>query len=76
MQSMLKSVLTRCEVEQLGFVNWENVKRYLESAFGEDGDPAGFRCLSIVAGWVTLSRRLGLSKAQPQQKFTRVMSKL
>ncbi|KAK2608947.1 hypothetical protein QQS21_002523 [Conoideocrella luteorostrata] len=63
LHSMFKGLLTRDAVENLGFVNYCAVEKALETAFGEKADAVSFRTVCYVAGWVTISTKLGVKKA-------------
>jgi len=58
-----KALLTQDAVEGLGFVDWETIQKDMRCAWGETADPGAFRRLVYCAAWVTLSQRLGVSKA-------------
>ncbi|KAI0204326.1 asparagine synthase-domain-containing protein [Astrocystis sublimbata] len=59
-----KQILTQEAVEALGFVGWETVNNDMTIAWGETAEPKAFRRLVYCAAWVTLSRRLGVAKAE------------
>ncbi|KAK3311058.1 asparagine synthase [Chaetomium strumarium] len=64
LHNKLREICTREAVEQLGFVDWEIVRRALDTAFGEGADGASFRVLLVVGAWVTLSERFGIKRAE------------
>ncbi|KXH66828.1 asparagine synthase [Colletotrichum salicis] len=60
---LFKKLITEASVKNLGFLEWEDVKRWLEHGFGDDSDPNAFRKLVITGSWVVLSQRFGVKKA-------------
>ncbi|KAI1422348.1 glutamine-hydrolyzing asparagine synthase [Xylaria sp. FL1777] len=58
-----KAILTQEAVEALGFIDWETVKEDMETGWGETAQPRAFRRLIYCSAWVTLSKRLGVAKA-------------
>ncbi|TRX94104.1 hypothetical protein FHL15_004872 [Xylaria flabelliformis] len=58
-----ETILTQEAVETLGFVDWETVKDDMEVGWGETAEPKAFRRLVYCAAWVTLSRRMGVARA-------------
>ncbi|KAI0183729.1 asparagine synthase-domain-containing protein [Xylaria flabelliformis] len=58
-----KTILNQESVEALGFVDWETVKDDMEVGWGETANPKAFRRLVYCAAWVTLSRRMGVARA-------------
>lgn len=57
-------LLTRENVERLGFVDWTKTEDYLEKAF-RGGDRTAFRNATLVAQFVVLMQRFGVSTAAP-----------
>ncbi|KAL2874112.1 hypothetical protein SGCOL_010700 [Colletotrichum sp. CLE4] len=62
-QRMFRGLLTKEAVDRLGFVDFGIVSECLETAFGDEGDPAAFRKILVVGAWVVLSQRLGVKPA-------------
>ncbi|KAL9078976.1 MAG: hypothetical protein Q9157_002119 [Trypethelium eluteriae] len=63
LHAMLEELVTRENVEQLGFLDGEMVERRFEAAFAGEGDPNAMRYVFTVAQWVVLSQRFGIEKA-------------
>ncbi|KAI9657445.1 MAG: hypothetical protein M1821_003127 [Bathelium mastoideum] len=61
---MLAGLVTRENVEQLGFLDEEMVAKRFADAFSDNGDPNAMRYVFTVAQWIVLSQRLGIEKAQ------------
>ncbi|KAG7070915.1 asparagine synthase [Colletotrichum scovillei] len=66
-QRMFRGLLTKEAVECLGFVDFGSISRCLETAFGENGDPAAFRKILVVGAWVVLSQKFGVKPAESQR---------
>ncbi|KXH40244.1 asparagine synthase [Colletotrichum simmondsii] len=60
---LFRKLITEDSVKNLGFLEWEDVKSWLEHGFGNDSDPNAFRKLVITGSWVVLSQRFGVKKA-------------
>ncbi|KAK1502017.1 asparagine synthase [Colletotrichum costaricense] len=60
---LFRKLITEDSVNNLGFLEWEDVKSWLEHGFGNDSDPNAFRKLVITGSWVVLSQRFGVKKA-------------
>ena len=60
---LMEGLITRENVEGLGFVAWEGVSDLVGRAFGEK-DAKALRFTLIVAEWVVLSKRFGVKKAE------------
>jgi asparagine synthase (glutamine-hydrolysing) len=65
LHKLLAGLLTEENVENLGFVSWLRVEWLVDRAFGEKGDPGAMRTALVVAEWVVLSQRFGVSRAEP-----------
>ncbi|KAF2090147.1 asparagine synthase [Saccharata proteae CBS 121410] len=61
---LLSRLITRENVHNLGFVDWDKTKGLLERAF-ERQDPNAMRFAFAVAQWVVISQRFGVKKASP-----------
>lgn len=61
--TLFERLVTRENIENLGFVDWNRVSGLLASAFGEKRDTQALRVLINVGQWVVLSRRFGIAKA-------------
>ncbi|TDZ35481.1 Amidase chyE [Colletotrichum spinosum] len=66
LHTMLRSILAREKVENLGFVERGQVEAALDRGFGEKADVRSFRILLFVAAWVTMGERFGIPKASPE----------
>ncbi|KAL8867531.1 MAG: hypothetical protein Q9174_005607 [Haloplaca sp. 1 TL-2023] len=62
MFQLMKRLVTREEVEELGFVEWSKVEGLVERAF-EAQDQVALREVFGVAQWVVLGKRFGVPKA-------------
>lgn len=62
LHQILERLVTRSNVEQLGFLDWETVKEVVDTAFVEK-DVASFRQALIIAEWIVISQRFGVEKA-------------
>ncbi|KAG6365790.1 hypothetical protein INS49_007401 [Diaporthe citri] len=63
---LLERLVTKANVDQLGFLDWEHVKDLVGVAFLEK-DVASFRQALIIAEWVVISQRFGVEKAACDQ---------
>lgn len=59
---LFEHLVTRENVDQLGFLDWEKVKSLVGMAFFEK-DVAAFRQALIIAEWVVISQRFSVEKA-------------
>jgi asparagine synthase (glutamine-hydrolysing) len=57
-------LITRDNVERLGFVEWPKVVGLVDRAFGPEKDRAAMRTAITVAQWIVLSQRLGIARAE------------
>ncbi|KAL9084487.1 MAG: hypothetical protein Q9159_005183 [Coniocarpon cinnabarinum] len=64
LHKVMAKLMTRENVEQLGFVDWEQVNTLVERAF-EEKDAKAMRFTLIVAEWVVISKRFGVKRAEP-----------
>ncbi|KAL4876199.1 hypothetical protein BJY04DRAFT_223283 [Aspergillus karnatakaensis] len=62
--NMFRGLVTRGNVEALGFVDWGETEGLLERAV-VGGDPEAFRAVVTVAQFVVVSRRFGVRTAVP-----------
>jgi asparagine synthase (glutamine-hydrolysing) len=62
MHRKLKELVTKENVEALGFMDWEKMQGVVEKAI-VDGDPLSFRAAVSAVQWVVLSKRFGVKKA-------------
>ncbi|KAK7717675.1 hypothetical protein SLS64_003170 [Diaporthe eres] len=63
---LFERLVTRANVDQLGFLDWESVKGLVGAVFLEK-DLASFRQALIIAEWVVISQRFGVEKAACDQ---------
>jgi asparagine synthase (glutamine-hydrolysing) len=62
---LLSGLLTKENVEELGFVAWRKVQGLVDWGFGPQGDPGAMRKALVVAEWVVLSKRFRVRRATP-----------
>ncbi|KAL2785587.1 nucleophile aminohydrolase [Aspergillus keveii] len=62
MHRKLKELITKENVEELGFMDWEKMQWVVEKAI-VDGEPLSFRAAVSASQWVVLSKRFGVKKA-------------
>ncbi|KDN72177.1 putative asparagine synthase [Colletotrichum sublineola] len=67
LHQLFTNLVTETSVDNLGFVDWKDVKDWLERAFGDNADPNAFRRLVVIGCWVVLSQRFGVQKAVPRE---------
>jgi asparagine synthase (glutamine-hydrolysing) len=63
---LLTRLVTRENADRLGFLDWSEVEKRLQMAFGTGSDMdkvAGFRLALVVAEWVVLSTRFNVKTA-------------
>ena len=65
LHKLLARLVTKENVENLGFVSWHRVSWLVEHAFGPKKDPGCMRMALVVAEWVVLSKRFGVRRATP-----------
>jgi asparagine synthase (glutamine-hydrolysing) len=65
LHDLLAGLMTRENVEQLGFVDWSRVQGLGGKAFGLEKDQSAMRFAITVAQWVILSKRLLVERAPP-----------
>jgi asparagine synthase (glutamine-hydrolysing) len=63
LHKLLAGLLTKENVDELGFVDWWAVEGLVNRAFGEKGDPGAMRTALVVAEWVVLSKKFGVRRA-------------
>lgn len=56
-------LVTRDNIERLGFVEWELVKELVPKAF-EEGDVGSFRVGGLLAQWVVLGQKFVIAQAR------------
>ncbi|OQO14973.1 hypothetical protein B0A48_00355 [Cryoendolithus antarcticus] len=64
LHKLLKGLMTKEKVEQLGFVDWAKVGGLVGKGFGEKGDPGAMRTALVVAEWVVIAERFGVATAE------------
>ena len=62
---LLSRLVTRDQVEALGFVDWSPVRDLVARAFGQMKDQSAMRYALTVAQWVIISQRFGVQTAAP-----------
>jgi asparagine synthase (glutamine-hydrolysing) len=65
LHKLLAGLLTKQNVEELGFVSWYRVEGLLDRGFGDNGDPGAMRTALVLAEWVVLSQKFGVRRAGP-----------
>ncbi|KAM3081836.1 hypothetical protein ACMFMG_004306 [Clarireedia jacksonii] len=63
LHNMFRRLLTKENVERLGFVDWKRVKGLVHAAF-EEHDTTALRCVNVVGQWVVLSQKFGIKPAE------------
>ncbi len=64
MHQLMQKLITKENVDALGFVDWERTEALMERAFREQ-DQVALRSVFGVAQWVVLGQRFGIPKAEP-----------
>lgn len=64
LHKLMARLVTRENIEALGFVDWELVREHVPKAF-EEGDVASFRIAVTLAQWVVLGQKFGIARACP-----------
>lgn len=62
LHKLFSRLLTRDNVERLGFIDWKAAEEILLAAF-EQQDTASFRAAILLCQWVVLSQRFGIKTA-------------
>ncbi|RYP88513.1 hypothetical protein DL769_000280 [Monosporascus sp. CRB-8-3] len=68
LHQLFTRLLTRENIEALGFIQWSAVQKSLKIAFGENSDPGAWRSCLVVGGLVVLSQRFGVAPASTKQE--------
>lgn len=63
LHKLMARLVTRDNIERLGFVEWELVKELVPKAF-EEGDVGSFRVSGLLAQWVVLGQKFGIAQAR------------
>lgn len=64
LRQLYKKLLTRENIEELGFLKWEEVEGLPERAFVKKESTA-MRNLNLCCQWIILGKRFGVAKAEP-----------
>ena len=64
LHKLMARLVTRENIESLGFVDWDLVKELVPRAF-EEGDVGSFRVAGMLAQWVVLGQKFGIARARP-----------
>ncbi|KAK4554227.1 hypothetical protein LTR86_008755 [Recurvomyces mirabilis] len=67
LHQLMKKLVTKENVELLGFVCWEKVGGLVDKAFGEKGDAKALRLAIVVSQWIVLAKRFGVKTASVQE---------
>lgn len=62
MHQLFSRLLTKENVDSLGFVDWEKVKGLVDRAFTKE-DAFALRQAMIVGQWITIGQRFGCKRA-------------
>ncbi|KAI1812367.1 asparagine synthase [Poronia punctata] len=57
-------LLTKENVENVGFLDWDAVEDAFRKGFGPGAETGSLRHCQVVAGYVTISQKFGVAKAQ------------
>ncbi|KAL0935908.1 asparagine synthase [Colletotrichum truncatum] len=60
---LMERLITKENIENLGFIEWNDARDWLWNAFGDEADARAFRRLLMIGSWVVLSQRFGVKKA-------------
>lgn len=64
LHKLLSGLITRENVENLGFVDWSKAEGLVERAFMQD-EPLAMRFAFTIAQWIVISQCFGVRKAEP-----------
>ncbi|GAB7357484.1 hypothetical protein MBLNU459_g0021t1 [Dothideomycetes sp. NU459] len=64
LHNLLAGLVTRENVDRLGFVSWEACADLVARAFAEDPHQGALRSAIVVAQWVILGQRFGVKQAR------------
>jgi len=65
LHKLMDGLVTKRNVEELGFVDWGRAQGLVQRAF-EEKNAAALRYTLLVAEWVVLSKRFGVARAVPR----------
>ncbi|TLD05611.1 asparagine synthase (glutamine-hydrolyzing) [Venturia nashicola] len=63
LHKLFSRLVTRENIERLGFVDWDRVSNTVSQAF-DDGNVSSFRLAASLAQWVVLSQKFRMKQAQ------------
>lgn len=63
MHKLMSRLVTKENIEQLGFVDWERVKNVVSKGF-DGGDVSSFRLAATLAQWVVLAQKFDMKQAE------------
>ncbi|KAL8789741.1 MAG: hypothetical protein Q9213_000992 [Squamulea squamosa] len=66
MHALMSKLITKNNVEQLGFVDWSKTENLVQKAF-ESQDQVQLRSAFGIAQWVVLGQRFGIPKAEASE---------
>jgi len=69
LHQLMWKLVTKENVEELGFVDWKKCKTLVNRGFGDKGDPNAMRFTLLVAEWVTIGKRFGVRRASSPEKL-------
>lgn len=64
MHRYLNSLITKDNVDRLGWVDWDDAKGLTKAAFGTEKNQLAARKSFVIAQWVILSKRFGVKTAR------------
>lgn len=62
LHNLFRDLITQKNVDDLGFVEWSEVKDLVKRAF-VGGETRALRCANVLAQWVVIGRRFGVERA-------------
>lgn len=62
LHQLFSRLISRENVESLGFVDWNKARYLVKEAF-EEGNPSAMRAATSVGQWIVLGKRFGVKKA-------------
>jgi len=68
LHKLMAKLVTKDNIEKLGFVSWDKCQGLVGRAFVKD-DPVALRFVLILAEWVVLSKRFGIAQAEMPAGF-------
>jgi len=63
MHKLLEGIITKENIEDLGFLDWDQCKDLVQKAFVKDSALA-MRYSMVVSQWITIGKRFGVKRAE------------